>query len=133
MGKSLNKIMLIGNLGRDPEMRFTPSGRPVTTFTLATSRSWKAADGEQHSETEWFSIVVWGNMAETCKKCLQKGQMIYVEGRLQTRRWDDQDGHTHITLEVVANDMMLLGERKDNCTTQSEISLPYDLTEEYPF
>lgn len=133
MSKSLNKIMLIGNLGRDPEMRFTPSGRPVTTFTLATSRSWKATDGETHNETEWFCIVVWGKMAELCKKCLQKGQMIYVEGRLQTRRWDDQDGHKHISVEVVANDMMLLGERKDKCTNPSENSHLDDLSDEYPF
>ena len=113
MSKSLNKVMLIGNLGRDPEMRYTPSGRPVTTFTLATTRSWKSSEGEQHSETEWFSIVAWGNLAEICKQYLLKGQQIYIEGRFQTRRWDDNEGKKHVNVEIVANEMMMLGDRKE--------------------
>jgi single-strand DNA-binding protein len=105
--------MVIGHLGRDPEMRYTPSGRPVTTFTVATSRSWNSADGERHSETEWFNIVAWGNLAEICKQFLTKGQQVYIEGRLQTRRWEDKEGVKHSTVEIVANEMLMLGERRE--------------------
>jgi len=114
MSRSLNKVMVIGHLGRDPEMRYTPSGRPVTTFTVATSRSWNTADGERHTETEWFNIVAWGNLAEICKQYLNKGQQVYIEGRLQTRKWDDKEGNRHYTTEVVAQEMMMLGDRKDS-------------------
>ena len=92
MSRGLNKVMVIGHLGKDPEMRYTPSGRPVTTFTLAVSRTWNSADGERHTETEWFNVVAWGNLAEICKQYLTKGQQVYVEGRLQTRRWEDKEG-----------------------------------------
>ena len=113
MGRGLNKVLVIGHLGKDPEMRYTPSGRPVTTFTLAVSRSWNSSDGERHAETEWFNIVAWGNLAEICKQYLAKGQQAYVEGRLQTRRWDDKEGQKHTSVEIVANEMMMLGERRD--------------------
>lgn len=113
LSRGLNKVMVIGHLGRDPEMRYTPSGRPVTTFTLAVSRSWNRADGERHTETEWFNIVAWGNLAEICKQYLVKGQQVYVEGRLQTRRWDDKEGQKHTNVEIVANEMMMLGERRE--------------------
>jgi single-strand DNA-binding protein len=113
MSRGLNKVMLIGNLGREPEMRYTPSGRPVTTFSVATSRSWNTADGERHAETEWFNIVTWGNLAEICKQYLTKGQQVYIEGRLQTRRWDDKEGNKHTSVEVVATEMMMLGERRE--------------------
>jgi single-strand DNA-binding protein len=134
MSKSLNKVMLIGNLGRDPEMRYTPSGRPVTTFTLATTRSWKSSEGEQHSETEWFSIVAWGNLAEICKQYLLKGQQIYIEGRLQTRRWDDSEGIKHVNVEIVANEMMMLGDRKEgNLAHSSDNNNSEETGEEFPF
>ncbi len=113
MGRGLNKVMIIGNLGGDPEMRYTPSGRPVTTFTVATSRSWNTADGERHAETEWFKVVTWGNLAEICKQYLTKGQQVYIEGRLQTRHWEDKEGVKHATVEIVANEMMMLGERRE--------------------
>jgi single-strand DNA-binding protein len=113
MSRGLNKVMVIGHLGRDPEMRYTPSGRPVTTFTLAVSRSWNSADGERHAETEWFNIVAWGNLAEICKQYLTKGQQVYVEGRLQTRHWDDKEGQKRTSIEIVANEMMMLGERRE--------------------
>jgi single-strand DNA-binding protein len=113
MGRDLNKVLLIGHLGRDPEMRYTPSGRPVTTFTVATSRSWNTTEGERRTETEWFNIVAWGNLAEICKQYLSKGQQVYIEGRLQTRRWEDADGAKHTSIEVVASEMMILGERRD--------------------
>jgi len=131
MSKSQNKVMLIGNLGRDPEMRYTPSGRAVTTFPLATTRNWKSADGEQHSETEWFNIVVWGSIAEICKKCLQKGQSVYIEGRVQTRRWEDQEGIKHLTIEVIANDMLMLNEHIEP-SSQSSNDLHIDMGE-YPY
>ncbi len=111
--RGLNKVMIIGHLGKDPEMRYTPSGRPVTTFTLAVSRQWNSADGERHTETEWFNIVAWGNLAEICKQYLVKGQQVYIEGRLQTRRWDDKEGQKHTSVEVVASEMMMLGDRRD--------------------
>jgi single-strand DNA-binding protein len=134
MARSLNKVMIIGHLGRDPEMRYTPSGKPVTTFTVATGRLWKSADGEQHSETEWFNVVAWGSLAERCKNYLSKGQQVYVEGRLQTRRWDDNEGAKHISIEIVANEMLMLGERRDNYTPMNGEQTPSDETEEeFPF
>lgn len=114
MSRGLNKVQIIGHLGRDPEMRYTPSGKAVTTFTVAVSRSWNTVDGERHNETEWFNVVAWGNLAEICKQYLVKGQQVYIEGRLQTRRWDDKEGAKHTSVEVVANEMMMLGERRDH-------------------
>lgn len=113
MSRGLNKVMIIGNLGRDPEMRYTPSGRPVTTFTVATSRSWSTANGEHHDETEWFNVVTWGNRAEICKQYLTKGRQVYIEGRLQTRRWEDKEGTKRTTVEIVATEMIMLGERRE--------------------
>jgi single-strand DNA-binding protein len=120
MSRGLNKVMIIGHLGRDPEMRYTPSGRPVTTFTMAVSRSWNTVDGERHTETEWFNVVAWGNLAEICKQYLNKGQQVYIEGRLQTRRWEDKEGNKHTSIEVVANEMMMLGDRRDNNQSQEQ-------------
>jgi len=117
MSRGLNKVQIIGHLGRDPEMRYTPSGRPVTTFTVAVSRSWNTVDGERHNETEWFNVVAWGNLAEICKQYLVKGQQVYIEGRLQTRRWDDKEGQKHTSVEIVANEMMMLGDRRDSTNT----------------
>ena len=93
MSRGLNKVMIIGHLGREPEMRYTPSGRPVTTFSVATSRSWTTSDGERRNHTEWFNVVAWGSLAEICNQYLAKGQQVYIEGRLQTRRWDDDSGN----------------------------------------
>jgi single-strand DNA-binding protein len=111
MSRGLNKVMIIGHLGREPEMRYTPSGRPVTSFSVATTRTWNSPDGERREETEWFNVVSWGNLAEICKQYLTKGQQVYIEGRLQTRRWEDQEGKKHFTTEVVANEMIMLGDR----------------------
>ena len=113
MTRGLNKVMIIGHLGRDPEMRYTPSGRPVTTFSVGTSRSWHSADGDRHEETEWFNIVAWGSLAEICNQYLHKGQQVYVEGRLQTRRWDDAEGRKHFATELVAREMIMLGESRE--------------------
>jgi single-strand DNA-binding protein len=112
MARGLNKVMVIGNLGRDPEMRYTPSGKPVTSFSLASSRSWVAPNGERREETEWFNVVTWGNLAEICSQKLFKSQQVYVEGRLQTRSWQDDNGHRHFRTEVVANEMIILGPRE---------------------
>lgn len=114
MGRGLNKVMIIGQVGREPEMRYTPSGRPVTSFSVATSRSWTSAEGERREETEWFNVVAWGSLAEICKAHLSKGQQVYVEGRLQTRGWEDESGKRHFRTELVANEMILLGERRTN-------------------
>jgi single-strand DNA-binding protein len=122
MSRGLNKVMVIGHLGKDPEMRYTPSGRPVTTFTLAVSRTWNSADGERHTETEWFNVVAWGNLAEICKQYLSKGQQVYVEGRLQTRRWEDKESQKHTSVEIVANEMMMLGDRRDASPAGEEAS-----------
>jgi single-strand DNA-binding protein len=131
--------MIIGHLGRDPEMRYTPSGRPVTTFTVAVSRSWNTADGERRTETEWFNIVAWGNLAEICKQYLYKGQQVYIDGRLQTRRWEDKEGQKHTSVEVVANEMMMLGDRRDNSAPaqesegEGEVVEPLADEDEFPF
>jgi single-strand DNA-binding protein len=104
--------MIIGNLGRDPEMRYTPSGRPVTSFSVVTTRTWTSGEGERHEESEWFNVVAWGNLAEICSQYLNKGQQVYVEGRLQTRGWEDEDGKKHYRTEVVASEMIVLGDRR---------------------
>jgi len=106
--------MIIGRLGRDPEMRYTPSGKPVTTFSVATHRSWNTSEGERRTETEWFNVVAWGSLAEICKEYLAKNRLVYIEGRLQTRRWDDAEGVKHTSVEIVANEMIMLDERREN-------------------
>jgi single-strand DNA-binding protein len=133
MSRGLNKIMIIGNLGRDPEMRYTPSGRPVTTFTVVTNRSWNTADGEKHTEAEWFNIVSWGNLAEICKQYLTKGQQVYIEGRVQTRRWEDNEGVKHTSFEIVASEMMILGDRREGAQNNhaNEVASPEE--DEFPF
>jgi single-strand DNA-binding protein len=131
MSRGLNKVMIIGNLGRDPEMRYTPSGRPVTTFSVATSRAWNTSEGEKHVETEWFNVVAWSNLAEICKQYLVKGQQVYIEGRLQTRHWDDQEGNKHTSVEIVANEMIILGERRETGETTTESESVEE--EEFPF
>ena len=129
MGRGLNKVMLIGNLGRDPEMRYTPSGKPVTSFSLASSRSWVSSDGERREETEWFNVVAWGNLAEICNQHLARGQQVYIEGRLQTRSWEDGNGQRHFRTEVVANEMIILGKRVSGYNNYSEEN-DYDSTED---
>jgi single-strand DNA-binding protein len=132
MARGLNKVIIIGNVGRDPEMRYTPSGRPVTSFSVATTRTWASAEGERREETEWFNVVAWGNLAEICKAHLIKGQQVYVEGRLQTRGWEDDQGKKHFRTELVANEMILLGERKTHNGDIDYISNDED-TSDYAF
>jgi len=131
MSRGLNKVMIIGRLGRDPEMRYTPSGRPVTTFSVATSRTWNTSDGERRTETEWFNVVAWGSLAEICKQYLAKNRLIYVEGRLQSRHWEDSDGNKHYSTEIVANEMIMLDEKREaNNESPDEEAIEED---EYPF
>ena len=99
----VNKVMLLGNLGQDPEMRFTANGSAVTTFRVATNRSFKRPDGDWEKETDWFDIVTWNQLAERCSQNLQKGSRVYVEGRLHTRSWEGQDGQRRFRTEVIAN------------------------------
>jgi single-strand DNA-binding protein len=114
MARDLNKVMLTGHLGADPEMRFTPQGSAVTTFRVASNRSWKSGDGVQHDDTEWFRIVAWDKLAEICNEYLKKGTRVYIEGRLQTRSWDDRNtGEKRYITEVVAQDMIILTPKGD--------------------
>jgi single-strand DNA-binding protein len=107
----VNRVILIGRLGRDPEMRFTAGGSAVANFSLATDEFWKDQSGERQRRTEWHNIVVWSKLAETCSQYLTKGKLVYIEGRLQTREWDDRDGNKRKTTEIVASEMKIL-ERK---------------------
>ena len=113
MSKDLNKVMITGRLGADPEMRYTVQGNTVTTFRVAAGRSWKDADRTSHDETEWFRVVAWNKLAEVCNEYLQKGDRVYIEGRLQTRKWTDKDGQDRYTTEVIANDMIMLSSKQD--------------------
>lgn len=134
MSRGLNKVMIIGHIGREPEMRYTPSGRPVTTFTVATNRSWNSADGEHHSETEWFNVVTWGSLAEVCKQHLSKGLQVYIEGRLQSRRWEDAENVRHTSIEIVANEMMILGERKETSGNMNgDFLTTNEIEDEFPY
>ncbi len=108
---SVNKVILVGRLGRDPESRFTASGQAVCNFSLATDRSFKDRNGQTQKQTEWHKIVVWSKLAEICQKYLKKGSQIFIEGRIQSRQWDDKDGNKRTSFEIVANEMRMLGSR----------------------
>ena len=105
---TLNRMTAIGNLGSDPEMRYTPNGNPVTTFRMAVSRSYNTGEGERREETEWFSVVAWNQLAELCNQYLSKGQKVYVDGRLQTRNWEARDGTQRTTIEIVAQNVVFM-------------------------
>jgi len=105
---SLNKVMIIGNLGGEPEMRFSPDGKPVTSFRVATNRVYTTPEGERKQETEWFGVVAWGKLAEQCNQFLSKGRLVYAEGRLHTHSWDDQTGQKRYRTEVIANRVSFL-------------------------
>jgi single-strand DNA-binding protein len=106
---SVNKVILVGNLGADPEVRYTPGGRAVATFRLATKEQWTGKDGEKTERTEWHKIVAWARLGEICGEYLRKGSQVYIEGRLQTRNWEDRDGNKRYTTEIVAQIMQMLG------------------------
>ncbi len=113
---SLNKVIVIGNVGNDPEMRFVPSGKPVTSFSVATNEKYGDND-----HTEWFNIITWDKLAETCNQYLKKGQQVFVEGRLQTRSWEDKEGVKHDKTEVIANKVLFLGQRKPDSEEIKEV------------
>lgn len=106
---AVNKVILVGNLGRDPEVRFTPGGKAVARFSLATSEAWTDAGGNRQERTEWHNIVVWGKQAESCGQYLTKGRQVYVEGSLRSRQYDDKDGNRRSITEVVAQRVQFLG------------------------
>ena len=111
---SVNKVVLVGHLGADPESRFTPTGVAVTTFNMATNESWKNKDGEYEDRTEWHRIVLYGKAAETASEYMKKGQLTYVEGRIRTRSWEDKDGMTRYTTEVLGDRFTMLGRKGEN-------------------
>jgi len=108
----VNKVILIGNLGKDPEVKFTPSGTAIANFSIATTKRW-TKDGQKNEKTEWHKIVAWRRLAEICGEYLKKGSMVYIEGELQTRSWDDKEGNKRYTTEIVANQIQMLGGRSD--------------------
>jgi single-strand DNA-binding protein len=108
VANGLNKLMLIGNLGRDPEMRYLPSGKAVTNMSVAVGRRWTDAGGQAHEETEWFAVVLYDPLADIANRYLAKGRRVYVEGRLHTRTWDGEDGQKHTRIEVIANELVFL-------------------------
>lgn len=137
--KGLNKVLLIGHLGKPPEMKFTAGGKAVTTFTVAVNRPMRTDDGERGEETEWFRVVAWEKLAETCNQYLQKGSRVYLEGRLQTRSWE-ADGQTHYRTEVVAQELIMLDGRREDRPTVPQRDwepasgpAPVGVGEEIPF
>lgn len=108
---SVNKVILVGRLGNNPEIRYTPSGAAVANFSLATNESWNDKSGQKQERTEWHRVVVWGKLAQLCGEYLTKGRQCFVEGRLQTRQWQDKDGQTKYTTEVIATTVQFLGDR----------------------
>jgi single-strand DNA-binding protein len=110
----VNKVIIVGNVGRDPEVRYTQSGRAVASFSVATSERFQDKEGQPQERTEWHRVVAWGRLAEICGEYLRKGKQVYVEGRLQTRDWEDKDGHKRYTTEVIANVMQMLGRRGED-------------------
>lgn len=123
--RSLNKVLLIGNLTRDPELRYTPSGSAVCTFGLATNRSWTTEQGEKKEDVEFVNIVAWNRLAEICAEFLTRGKQVYVEGRLSTREWEGQDGQKRRTTEVIANEVIFLG--SPGGARSEAIEVPEDL------
>jgi len=131
---SVNKVMLIGNLGRDPEIRYTTSGQAVANFTLATTEKYTNKAGDKQEDTEWHRIVAWGRLAEICGEYLTKGRMVYIEGSIRTRSWEDKDGNTKWTTEIIARNMQMLGSsggRSESSSTADEkIPADFDIEED---
>ena len=123
----VNKVILIGNLGADPEVRYSQSGTAIANFRMATTETWKKQDGSKEELTEWHRIVAFGRLGEICGEYLSKGTKVYIEGRLQTRKWDDRDGNTRYTTEIVAREMKMLSPKgtSDTSSTQYEEEPPF--------
>jgi single-strand DNA-binding protein len=131
MAKDLNKVQVTGRLGANPEMRYTAQGSAVTNFRVASNRTWKDRDGNPHEDTEWFRVVAWDKLGEICNEYLTRGTHVYVEGRLQTRKWTDSEGNDRYTTEVVAQDMIILSS-KNGARGQEAGSYSQDTGEDYP-
>lgn len=116
----VNKAIIVGRLGRDPEIRYTSSGTPVASFSIATDEKWTGQDGTRQSKTEWHNIVAWTRLAEICEQYLKKGKLVYIEGRIQTREWDDKDGNKRRTTEIVASTMQMLSPRGEDAQGYGE-------------
>ncbi len=119
---SVNKVIILGNLGRDPELRHTASSKAVATMRIATNEVWTDAAGEKQERTEWHTVVVWGRQAENCSQYLRKGRSVYVEGRLQTRKWQDKEGHDRYTTEIVADRVQFVGGTGAGASAEPEAS-----------
>ncbi len=130
---SLNKVLLIGNLGKDPEVRTIPSGKKVANFSIATSESWKDASGTKVEKTEWHNLVLWDKLAEIAEKYLKKGNSICVEGKLQTRSWDDQNGVKKYMTEIVVSNLVMLGGKRAEGGGESSGAAPSDEADSLPF
>ena len=134
----VNKVIIVGNLGRDPEVRFTPSGRAVARFSVATTERWVDPQGQRQERTEWHNVVVWGKQAETCGQYLSKGRQVYVEGSLRTRSYDDRDGNKRYVTEIVARDVRFLGgarvpEQAGFTPPPGEEAIPPEPEDDVPF
>jgi single-strand DNA-binding protein len=116
----VNKVILIGNLGKDPEVRYLDSGVAVANFSLATTESYKNKEGERVSQTEWHNIVLWRGLAEVAEKWLKKGSSVYIEGKIRSRKWDDKEGNTRYTTEILADNMTMLGKKEDSSAEKTE-------------
>ncbi len=121
---SVNKVILVGNLGKDPEVRYMPSGDAITNITMATTDSWKDKNGEKQEKTEWHRVAFFGKLAEIAGEYLKKGSQVYVEGRLQTRKWQDKEGHDRYTTEIVADRMQMLGSRSGGSNFEVQDKAP---------
>ena len=136
---SVNRVTILGRLGQDTELKYTPSGSAVCNFSVATSESWTDKSGQKQEKTEWHRIVVWGKLAELCNQYLGKGKQCYIEGKLQTRSWDDKDGQKRYTTEILANTVQFLGGVATGTTTSTHAdhgmnqtpSAPYEMNQEY--
>ncbi|HIL66691.1 MAG TPA: single-stranded DNA-binding protein [Flavobacteriales bacterium] len=116
----VNKVILIGNLGKDPEVRYLDSGVAVANFSLATTESYKNKEGERVSQTEWHNIVLWRGLAEVAEKWLKKGSSVYIEGKIRSRKWEDKEGNTRYTTEILADNMTMLGKKEDSSAEKTE-------------
>lgn len=130
----VNKVILVGNLGKDPEVRYLDSGVAVANFSLATSESYKNKEGERVSQTEWHNIVVWRGLAEVAEKWLKKGSSVYIEGKIRTRKWEDKEGNTRYTTEILADNMTMLGGKPSTDSTANEtVDSSKDSSDDLPF
>ena len=130
----MNKAMIIGNLGSDPELRYTQNQTPVATFSVASTERWKDSDGNKQEHTEWHRIVVWKGLAEVCNEHLSKGSKVFIEGKLRTRKWEDQDGNIRYSTEIVVRDLEMLGGRLDNSESVPDDGMDVPLPEnDIPF